>query len=397
MTPRHTPLLTAHQINLITFGLFVGLAVLAEFYLRTHVFPTLNGHPKNSHDFLTFYAASMLTLQQQAASVFDSSLLLAAEKTIIPSTKGIPWFYPPTYLLATWPLAQLDYTTSRLIFFGATLLLFLYASHVWLRWTGGLFAVLAFAPVFSNLTFGQNGLLTASLILLGLHNLYSRPWLAGLLMSMLLIKPHLGVLIPIALICGRHGRAFLWTATFSAGWIALSIHLFGPAPWQAFAGKLIAATTNLNEGKLLSSGMISLMINLRQLGISKDLALWLHVVYALPFVWVMARVWRGSGNPLLQGASLGLATLVCSPYLFDYDLTWLALPIGLLAIHASQTGWLRGESLILCIAWLLPLADLLLTLAGSKDWLPYNPWPVMNLLLLWLIHRRFNVHMKLRT
>lgn len=387
MNTRITPLLTARQVHLITFGLFVGLVILGEFYLRTHVFPTLNGYPQSSHDFLAFYTASKLTLQHQAASVFDPALFLAAESAIIPGTKSIPWFYPPTYLLVTWPLAQLDYITSRLFFFGATLLLFLSASHVWLRWTGGLFAVLAFAPVFSNLTFGQNGLLTASLILLALHNLYSRPWLAGLLISLLLIKPHLGVLIPIALLCGRHWRVILWSAIFSSGLIALTIHLFGMTPWHAFLHQLTSAGSHLNEGKLLSSGMISLMVNLRQLGISKDLALLLHAVYALPFVWVMIRVWRESNSPLLKGASLGLATLVCSPYLFDYDLTWLALPIGMLAIHASQSGWLRGESLILCMAWLLPLTDLLLTLAGSSNWFPYNPWPVMNLALLWLIHR----------
>lgn len=392
MKSRHTPLLTKHQVNLITFGFCVFLIVLAEFYLRTNVFPTLNGYPRNSHDFLTFYAASSLTLQHQVESIFDPSLLLVAEQAVIPSTKGIPWFYPPTYLLVIWPLALLDYTTSLMVFFCVTLLLFLLASHLWLRWTGGLFAVLAFAPVFSNLTFGQNGLLTAGLILLAIHHLHARPWLTGLLISMLLIKPHLGVLIPLALLCGRHGRVFLWATIFSACWIALSIHLFGLSPWLAFSGKIVAAAANLNEGKLLSSGMISLMVNLRQLGITQELAAWLHGLFALPFIWVMMRVWRISGSPHLKGASLGLATLVCSPYLFDYDLTWLALPIGLLALHASQTGWLRGESVILCIAWLLPLADLLLTLAGSKNWLPYNPWPLMNLTLLWLLYRRFRVH-----
>lgn len=375
-------------MHLITFGIVVCLLVLAEFYIRLHITPIENGKPKHSQDFITFYTASDLTLEGRPDLVFDPDAFLARERDIVPSTKSIPWFYPPTYLLMTYPLALTDYVTARLVFFLGGLLLFVHAAHLWLRWPGGLFAVAAFAPVFSNLTFGQNGLFTASFMLLALHYLGKRPWLSGLFIGLLTIKPHLGILIPLALLVSRDYRTFLWSTVFSLLVILSSAVAFGVSPWQHFTAMLTAAGSHLSEGKLLLSGMISVTSNALLVDLPDRTALILHGVALLPFLVVFVRTWRHSENPFLKGASLSLATLMCSPYLFDYDLTWLGIAIGLLAVNASKNGWLRGESAILAMAWLLPLADLLMTLGGSKDWFPYNLWLPMNLALLWVIHKR---------
>ena len=44
------------------------------------------------------------------------------------------------------------------------------------------------------------------------------------------------------------------------------------------------------------------------------------------------------------------------PYLFDYDLVLLAIPIAILAWDGVQRGWLRHEREVLVAAWLAPLA-----------------------------------------
>lgn len=397
MATRTTPLLTAHQVHLITFSTFILLVVFGVFFFQNRILPIENGFPKTPQDFLAFYSASSLTIDGKVAAIYDAEKFIAYEKKLIPSTNGIPWFYPPTYLFMTLPLALTDYVTSQLIFFCAGLLLFLIASHIWLRWPGGLFAAAAFAPVLLNLTYGQNGLFTASFILFALYYMHRRPWLAGLFISMLVIKPHLGILIPIALVLGRYFRVFVWASLFSLLWITLSWLHFGIDSWHAFISRLAAASEHLHDGKLMLNNMISLLANMRQLGIQSEAALVLHVLYTIPFIAVMITVWLKSNSPALQGASLGLATLAFSPYLFDYDLTWQALPIGLLAIHASQTSWLKGESSLLSLAWSLPLIDQILTLAGSNEWFPYSLWPVMNLALLLLLYRRQRLHQQLLT
>lgn len=389
MTTRTTPLLTARQVHLITFGIFVCLVVLGEFYLRQFLLATVNDKPKTSQDFIAFYAASAITLDGDPASVYNPSELLEKEREIVPDSKNIPWFYPPTYLSLISPLALTDYLTSRLLFFAAGLALFLYAAHQWMRWPGGLFAVAAFGPVFANFSFGQNGLFTASFILLALLHMERKPWLAGLFIGLLAIKPHLGVLIPIALLAGRQYRVFLWATIFTAAFVMIANLQFGSETWLAFIDRLDAARDHLLAAQLSLPVMISTMANLLLLGASPRVAFFCQAMLALPFIVVMIRIWRHSNSPYLRGASLGLATLMCSPYLFDYDLTWMALPIGLLALHARQTGWLRGESAVLCVAWALPLMDFLAVLAGSSQWFPYNVWLPMNLILLWLLHRRF--------
>lgn len=392
MIPRATPLLSVKQLHLVSFGILVLLIFVAGFYLHTNVLPVEAGYPKNSQDFLAFYTASILTLDGQATAVYDPIRFFAQEQQVIPGTKNILWFYPPTYLLMTWPLALTDYLTSQMLFFASGVLLFFCACHLWLRTPALLFAVAAFIPVFFNLTYGQNGLFTASFMLFGLFFMHGRPWLAGFFISLLVIKPHLGVLIPIALLAGGYYRVFTWSALFSVAWVALSWWCFGSEPWLAFLDKLSAAGTHLNAGKLALSSMISVMVNMRQLGLTTEHALLIHALYALPFLLLLIVTWRLTSNPALQGASLGLATLVLSPYLFDYDLTWQALPIGLLALHASQTGWLKGESSVLTLAWLLPLVDLMVTLTGLRLAFPYSLWPIMNLFLLWVLHRRLTVH-----
>ena len=64
---------------------------------------------------------------------------------------------------------------------------------------------LAVAPgVAVNVFFGQNGFLTAALLIGGLVNLDRRPILSGILFGMLTIKPQFGLLLPVLLlITGR--------------------------------------------------------------------------------------------------------------------------------------------------------------------------------------------------
>ncbi len=64
--------------------------------------------------------------------------------------------------------------------------------------------------------------------------------------------------------------------------------------------------------------------------------------------------WRRCRNPDLRYAQLTAGTLLISPYVLIYDLTWLALPIAWMAKAGLEYGWKRGEREVLALAWLLP-------------------------------------------
>src|SRR5258706_6960278 len=72
---------------------------------------------------------------------------------------------------------------------------------------GTLLLALAAPAVFINAVGGQNGTWTAALFGGGLGLLERRPLLAGGLLGLLIYKPQLGLLIPVALLAGRHLRA----------------------------------------------------------------------------------------------------------------------------------------------------------------------------------------------
>jgi hypothetical protein len=56
-----------------------------------------------------------------------------------------------------------------------------------------------------------------------------------------------------------------------------------------------------------------------------------------------------------EGAALATAALLCTPYLVDYDLPCMAVPMAWVVAEASRSAWRPGEKLVLLAAYLLPL------------------------------------------
>jgi alpha-1,2-mannosyltransferase len=59
----------------------------------------------------------------------------------------------------------------------------------------------------------------------------------------------------------------------------------------------------------------------------------------------------------LRAATLCLATVLATPYLLDYDLVILALPIAWLALDGKSRGFLTWEKSVLFALWILPLVS----------------------------------------
>ena len=77
------------------------------------------------------------------------------------------------------------------------------------------------------------------------------------------------------------------------------------------------------------------------------------------------------------------ATFLVSPYVFDYDLAWLAFPIAWLASAGLRNGWLRGEREVLVAAWLLPML-----MAPIATAMSVQVGPLVICSLLWITVRR---------
>lgn len=380
------PTLSLRFIQLASLAVFVAVIVFNDFYIRQYLMGAPS--PTTGQDFIAFYAASALSLAGDPLAAYNELALHAMERQVMPDNKSIPWFYPPTFLLAVQPLALTDYVTSRVLFYGSGWLLFMAAAWCWLRKPTYLFAVGAAAPVFASLTFGQNGLFTAAFALFAIHFLKQRPWLSGFFIALLAIKPHLALLFPLALLLGRHYRAFLSATLFTSVFVIVATATFGIEAWQAFLEATEAAATHMESGRLALHVMTSVMANTLQLGMSAAIAYSAQALCALPFLAAFVMIWRNSCDLLLRGCALMLATLMTLPYVFDYDLTWHSAALGMLVLHSLRHGWLKGESIIYLFLWLLPWLELIGTMLDSTEWFPYNLWLPANSAMLFMLWRR---------
>jgi hypothetical protein len=242
--------------------------------------------------------------------------------------------------------------------------------------------ILATPALFNNALAGQNGFLTAALAALALLSLARRPVLAGVAIGLLAIKPHLAVLFPLALLCTGQWRAMLAAALSTAAFVGVAVAVYGMATLKAFLAALGPVSQLMSEGALPLVKITSLFAFCRLLGVPATLAYGLHGALALAAAAAMVMVWRRTADPGLRGSALVAATFLCSPYLYDYDTTWLALPVAWLSMIGLRTGWLRGEREVLLAAWVYPLFGPALANATQIQLGPFVPCALLGLTLI---------------
>jgi hypothetical protein len=163
-----------------------------------------------STDFVSFYAAGALADSGAPELAYDRAAHDAAEQRA--TAAGIEYrffYYPPVFLLLCAALARLPYLMAFLVFEVATLAVCLIVMREILAEPGwsAMIPILAFPAAFWALGLGQNSFLTAALFGAGTLWIDRRPILAGFCFGALCYKPHFALLVPIALLAGRHWRA----------------------------------------------------------------------------------------------------------------------------------------------------------------------------------------------
>jgi Glycosyltransferase family 87 len=370
------------------FLVMFGIAALV-YVLTMHDLMDLLGKPAGS-DFITFWAASHLALHGHGVDVYDYGLLHAAQQVAVPGVESsYAWFYPPTFLLVILPLSFLPYLASFWVFVTATMGAFLATLGRAIRRWDASWLVVAFPGLWLCLAQGQNGFLTATLAGGALLLLDRRPVPAGILIGLLVIKPHLAVLFPLVLVARRSWRAFAAAAVTALGALGLATLVLGPDTPRAWVVSMDLARSLVEVGELPWTKMPATFAALRLLSLPVPWAYVGHAVVALIAVLALWRCWRRPGVSLgLRGAALMVATFLVNPYGFDYDLTWLAFPLAWVALDGMKNGWGRGDREWLVAGWLLPLM-----LAPLAQLAHLDVGPIVLAGLLWVITRRAGVAM----
>ncbi len=334
-------------------------------------------------DFLGFWAAGRMALDGHATEAYDADLHATAAQHALPWKPGqqapfVPYLYPPTFLMAAAALALLPYGAALALWLTATLPLYLASTRAILP--GALMAALAFPAVFLNLAHGQTGFLSAGLLGGGLLLLDRRPWTSGILFGLLAYKPQFGVLIPLALLLGGYWRTIVAAALTIIATVGCSLALWGDGPWRAFIATLQTVggygLENSSDGL---EKLQSVFAAVRLLGGNVQIAWAFQAAFACIGAAAVVWIWRQSASAAIRGTVLATASLMLTPYLFDYDLVILALSLAWLVSRGLEIGFRPWERALLLATWLLPLLSRLM---GKYLHLPLAPLAMLLLLYL---------------
>ncbi len=303
-------------------------------------------------DFTNLWGGGRMALEGHVDYLFSPDLYRAALRSMLsPFMLDQEWSYPPSMLLIGVPLALLPVLPAYLVWHAATLG-FLYFVAGWLglrRWQR--FAILLSPPVLLSIMFGQNGALTASLLMGGLYLAPSKPLLAGIFLGLLTLKPHLGILVPFCLLAAANYRTFLSAVLTTLVIVAATGTLFGWDVWAGFFGvtnPLMRAIMEAPYPQHYHMNAMTFFAMARSSGAGLVLSYGIQILVALVSIGLAVWLWRRKDikDHRTRVAVTGLLALCVTPYGYTYDAVPLALAIVILArcrlvpVSLLATGWL---------------------------------------------------------
>jgi hypothetical protein len=303
-------------------------------------------------DFLAFWGAARLTLAGAPERAYD----LAAE-TAAQGASGFSGMFayvnPPPFLLVVAPFGWLDYAPA----------LVAWSLAGWAAWLlvarrvmpEATLAIAAFPGAYLAASHAQNGFLTGALLIGGVLALKRSQALSGALFGTLLIKPHLALLVPLWLAAGAKWRALAAGAASATALMLVSVVAFGPATWLAYPQSFAVSAAIMDQGPgefFLRMGTV--WSGLRQ-WFGPEVALAGQATVTLACASLVVLAWRRTRDEEATGALMLAATALGSPYLFAYDLAFLAMPLFWLAREGRAHGYRPYERVALVALYLAPL------------------------------------------
>jgi hypothetical protein len=332
------------------------------------------------NDFAAFWFAARLALQRPAVDAYDLVVMTQFQHATWPSLEGMyAWVYPPSFLLLVLGFGLMPYLVAYLTWTVTTLGALLLGLWQNIRTGTSWWLVVAFPGLWLGIGQGQNQFLTAALAALGLGLLRRHPVWAGVCIGLLVVKPHLALLFPVALLAARAWRT-IWAAAVTAVTVTvLPGAVLGWGTLPAWFGSMAWVSSAIAHRHLPVWMFPAPYPWLTSLGIPAPFALVIQGLVSVVAAVAVYRLWRplarrdtslavpgsasvglpGAQSLALPGAGLILATFLATPYYAMYDLTWLVLPLCWLVAAGTETGWRRGERPLLVGLFLLPYASVL--------------------------------------
>src|SRR5262249_37035792 len=191
------------------------------------------GRPIGS-DFAAFYGMSRALLRGVCAATLYDPEVFNREIVGFTGTSRYVWVYPPTAFVPYWWLGLLPYLWSLAAWLSIGVAGYVATIRAILPTRLAVLGAVLGPAVFVTIVHGHNGLLVGAVVGSGLVLLPRAPFLAGCLLGLTVVKPHLGLLIPVALIAARRWRALAGTVVAAGCLVGVATAAFGVGVWEAF-------------------------------------------------------------------------------------------------------------------------------------------------------------------
>ena len=309
------------------------------------------------NDFTFYFAAARIGVEHGWSSIYDLALQQAQLNAMgsgITIAQLARYISPPPVAWLALPLTALPFPIAYWTWSG--LLLVALGSTWYLAAPGAgrarvifLFAALGWLPVIYGLQLGQPGLFVAlgvagSYALLRTHH----PFMAGLALGALALKPQLAILVPLALLVTREYRAFAGSVVALGLLGGASLLALGPDGAHAYIDRLNFASNVAVNRELTLAALFG------------DAARPVQI-FAAAWTMLMAARLRHRGIEWVYACAL-VGGMIATPYVHLDDLAMLGLA-GWLLLRADPPSW----------AWVYVLAGVLI-IEGEPIW---GPMPVI--------------------
>lgn len=295
--------------------------------LATVMLPSSRGH-----DFLNLYTGASLALEGRFADLHDTSVQLAREQQFYPGREVlVPFVRPSFYAALLSPMALLPYQAAFVAWIAMQTAL-LIGVWVWVRRRFGPDA-LVFAALFLPGPLGIGAGQDCALILAILAAAYElserkKDLASGAMLALMLIKFHLVLLWPLALLLQKRWKMLAGYCAAAALEVAVSVGLGGITGAKRYLALLQdKSLERLSPSPELMVSWQGLMDNLNMSGSWAIGALLASVIVVYVLAVRTAPLWR-------MFALTAAASLFIAPHVYAYDAALLLVPV-MLAIHLS--------------------------------------------------------------
>ena len=288
-------------------------------------------------DFDAFYLASKLVLEGRIADAYRYADFAAVQRAVSSTKALLLWSYPPPFDLVVAPLALLPRGWAFTVFVAATFASYLVALRRLAGAEPAVPLVLLGVPFAMGLFCGQNGFLTGTLVALACIGLTGGKRWAGVPLGLMVIKPHLALGVGLYTLCDRRWAVVGMAVLTAAGSALLATAAFGTDIWAAFLISAAETGEFLERGLFPLHRMVSVYASARTVRLAPTTALAVHAVAALAVIAATVLAHRRLAAREALGIAV-MASMLISPYAYDYDLPVLGVAVALLWPALRERG-----------------------------------------------------------